>query len=387
VTASQDSTRILELDGLRGVAIGTVLIFHYFVLTTSSTPRTLLAYVLAASRLTWSGVDLFFVLSGFLIGGVLLDAREASNYFAVFYKRRFFRIVPVYLLLLIAHLGLVVLVTFGFSANLQFLIRDRLPSMAHLVFLQNFWMAAHNTLGSPTLAVTWSLAVEEQFYLTLPLLIRYLPPRYLTSVLISAIFGALLLRIVLCQFWPSNQMVRFVLMPCRADALLLGVLGAFAMRQLAWRSWLQRNRRLLWLLLAILAIGFVLLTKFSFDIRGVAMAAGGYTFLAAFYLCVILCALLSPESFLSRTLRWSWLRFLGEIAYGTYLFHFVILDLLFAVIRSHPPRIDSGGDLTLALSALTVSLILCRISWSYFETPLIRIGHRKAYNLDRSLPI
>ncbi len=211
MTASQDSNRIPELDGLRGIAIGTVLIFHYFVATTSATPQSLFAYLLAACRLTWSGVDLFFVLSGFLIGGILLDAREASNYFGVFYTRRFFRIVPAYALLLAVHLGLLTSVSLGFRTNLGYLLRDRLPSLVHSVFLQNFWMAAHNSLGSSTLMVTWSLAVEEQFYLTLPILIRLVPPRRLPPVLIFATLGAVLLRIALCLCWPANQMARFVL--------------------------------------------------------------------------------------------------------------------------------------------------------------------------------
>src|SRR6267143_4059987 len=93
------SARILELDGIRGIAIGMVLVAHFLEIV--SRPGSPLAYALVPLRLTWSGVDLFFVLSGFLIGGILLDARESSNYFRVFYTRRFFRIVPIYAVLLL----------------------------------------------------------------------------------------------------------------------------------------------------------------------------------------------------------------------------------------------------------------------------------------------
>src|SRR5206468_9454903 len=86
------SGRISELDGLRGIAIGMVLLYHYFFFHASMVPGSLAAYAQVPLRLGWSGVDLFFVLSGFLIGGILLDARDSSNYFKVFYKRRFFRI-------------------------------------------------------------------------------------------------------------------------------------------------------------------------------------------------------------------------------------------------------------------------------------------------------
>src|SRR6266446_3030301 len=92
------SGRVPELDGIRGIAIGMVLVGHFFMIV--SRPGSLLAYALVPLRLMWSGVDLFFVLSGFLIGGILLDARDSSNYFRVFYTRRFFRIVPIYAVLL-----------------------------------------------------------------------------------------------------------------------------------------------------------------------------------------------------------------------------------------------------------------------------------------------
>src|SRR5467141_2621341 len=94
--------RIRELDGLRGMAIGMVLVYHYFYLTIVTTAHTPLYYAMVPLRITWTGVDLFFVLSGFLIGGILLRAREATNYFAVFYLRRALRIVPIYAVFLLA---------------------------------------------------------------------------------------------------------------------------------------------------------------------------------------------------------------------------------------------------------------------------------------------
>src|SRR6266853_6247934 len=88
------SGRVPELDGIRGIAIGMVIAGHFFEIV--SRPGSRLAYALVPLRLTWSGVDLFFVLSGFLIGGILLDARDSPTYFRTFYMRRVFRILPVY---------------------------------------------------------------------------------------------------------------------------------------------------------------------------------------------------------------------------------------------------------------------------------------------------
>jgi peptidoglycan/LPS O-acetylase OafA/YrhL len=92
---------IPELDGLRGIAIAMVVILHYLLVTWQVRPGTPVAYALASGRLAWTGVDLFFVLSGFLIGGILADARESTNYFSVFYARRFFWIFPIYAALLL----------------------------------------------------------------------------------------------------------------------------------------------------------------------------------------------------------------------------------------------------------------------------------------------
>src|ERR1700684_2340633 len=96
LTAPLDrSLRIPQLDGLRGIAIAMVVAFHYAGAEVGPVPRFPI-FVSGPMNLGWSGVDLFFVLSGFLIGGILLDARESSNYFRTFYTRRFYRILPLY---------------------------------------------------------------------------------------------------------------------------------------------------------------------------------------------------------------------------------------------------------------------------------------------------
>ena len=92
--------RISRLDGVRGMAILLVLVWHYFAAQVVAEPKGFLHYCPSALSLTWSGVDLFFVLSGFLISGILLDHRNTSNYFRVFYIRRVYRIFPLYFLLL-----------------------------------------------------------------------------------------------------------------------------------------------------------------------------------------------------------------------------------------------------------------------------------------------
>src|SRR3984957_16569101 len=136
-----------------------VLVWHYFVLLIVAKPDTPLSYSLAAGRLSWSGVDLFFVLSGFLIGGILLDARDSPNYFTVFYARRVFRILPIY---------------FAWVTAFLIFSGSWLIALQQFLFLQNLRAMPYTPASFIWLAATWSLAVEEQFYLLAPAIIRFL---------------------------------------------------------------------------------------------------------------------------------------------------------------------------------------------------------------------
>lgn len=373
------SGRIRELDGLRGVAIGMVLIYHYFYLTWVTRPGSLPAYIQACARLSWSGVDLFFVLSGFLIGGILLDARASTNYFKVFYTRRFFRIVPIYAALLLILPVLLTALQRLDTKSFVWLTAEPLPWYTYWTFTQNFWMVRAVSLGANSLGMTWSLAIEEQFYLTLPLLVRALSGRWLTRCVLAGVCTAPVLRIILLVIWPQNWTSRFVLMPCRADALLLGVLAAILLRDARWRAWIQRNGFGLALLISALLFGLGFLTLRSAHVAARLMQSVGYTWLALFYVSVLVFALTKPESILSRVLRAKWMGWLGAIAYGTYLLHQPILGMLFGSIWGHDPLIIGGHTLLTVVMALVVTFVIARLSWRYFEQPLIRTGHRSKY--------
>jgi peptidoglycan/LPS O-acetylase OafA/YrhL len=371
--------RIPELDGLRGIAIGLVLFYHYFFLTSHARLGSLLSRLLALGRLSWSGVDLFFVLSGFLIGGILLDARDSTNYYSTFYMRRFFRIVPIYMVCLAGFFALRAFIQAGHASDFLYMMKDQLPAWPYFTFLQNFWMAKTNSLGAFGLGATWSLAVEEQFYLTLPLLIRLLPRRRLPTFLAVTVFGALVLRTLLVLVWRDHSLSRFVLMPCRADTLLLGVLGALAVRDPKSYEWLAGNRKLLGILAGALALGIGVMTYVKAGQDGVMIQTGGLTWLAAFYLCILLLAVTGRSDWIKRFLRMKWLMWLGGIAYGTYLFHEFVLGAFFTFFRSHSIGLYNITDVLVAVAALASTLFLCKISWTYFEKPLIKIAHRTGY--------
>ncbi|MGC1418184.1 MAG: acyltransferase [Candidatus Acidiferrum sp.] len=373
------SGRIPELDGLRGIAIAMVLLYHYFQQTLVARPGSIAAHMQSALGLGWSGVDLFFVLSGFLIGGILLDAKASTNFFQVFYRRRFFRIVPLYAAILILFPALAHLAQRANLGDFSWLIAGKpLPWYSYLTFTQNFWMAHGERFGAMTLAVTWSLAVEEQFYLTLPILVRKLTAPQLMKCVRRGIYMAPLLRIVLGLLFPHNWIALFALAPCRADSLLLGVLAAMLIRDSQWRERMQRNHSSVVALLAILFLGVVALSIWAPEVYYPVTQTVGYTWLALFYASVLLYAVTSPTSTLSRALRIKWLGWLGGIAYGTYLIHEMVQGMFFGIIWHGEPAITDGWTFLTTVAALIVTLAIAQFSWKYFESPLMK-GHRTTY--------
>jgi len=325
-------------------------------------------------------VDLFFVLSGFLIGGILLDAKSSENYFSVFYRRRFFRIVPAYMAVLGLSLLHILLLRVDWTPRFEFLLEGKaLPQslVPYLLFVQNFWMAASKSAHA--IDGTWSLAVEEQFYLTLPLLVRFLSLRQLARTAVFVIIGAPVLRVILMLVWPEYAWARFVLMPCRADALMCGVLGAIVLRDGNWRAWIESRRRLFRVLLFVLGAGLALLTLRSPGVLDRGMQIGGLTWLAMFYACVLIYTLSFRSGWLGCVFRVRWLGWLGGIAYGVYLFHMFALGAIFGAFRGREASIEGFSDFLIVLLALVLTLVVCRLSWTYFEKPLVKLGHRTSY--------
>ena len=165
-------------------------------------------------------VDIFFVLSGFLIGGILMDARRASNYFSVFYFRRIRRILPLYGAVCLLSLA----VYYAHPSTHGWLFEGKIPWYAYLTFGQNFWMAKYNAVSSRQIDATWSLALKNSF-IALPMVIWTVKPKYLLPVLISGIVLAPLLRMTLWFTLDVEHRVTatYLLAPCRMDVLLLGV--------------------------------------------------------------------------------------------------------------------------------------------------------------------
>jgi peptidoglycan/LPS O-acetylase OafA/YrhL len=377
------SQRIPALDGVRGIAILLVLLRHSIFAVESAIggpPATgVFGWFLAAGQLTWSGVDLFFVLSGFLIGGILLDARNSPRYFQTFYFRRFYRILPLYsvvvAMFLFQHLPWFALI--AKPGRFQPL---EIPWWAYATFMQNFWMAYLGTFGLNSAGITWSLAIEEQFYLTIPWIIRKVRLRFLSAVLVAVVVGAPLVRLTLRALLADHGGIAcYVLTPARADGLSLGVLCALLVRRERVWDWLVAQKSSLWFAFGLLFCGIVFMTWREYDAFSDAMTSWGYSWLALFYAGFLLLAVVDTGGWLERALRNSALTRLGTLAYCLYLIHISVMQSV-----RHPLNSWLRSSLQLAwilggILGATASVALASLSWKYFEKPLLRRGHRYQY--------
>jgi peptidoglycan/LPS O-acetylase OafA/YrhL len=374
--------RIPELDGLRGLAILMVILCHY-VGVADSRPLGFWAHrFLAGFSAGWSGVDLFFVLSGFLIGGILLDARKAPHYFRAFYVRRVFRILPIYYLWTLLYVIATLVALAFFPGWLRVARGDLVHVPVQLFFLRDFFMGGMPSLVFTWFVVTWSLAVEEQFYLVAPPLIRFLSPRALAKVLVATIWLAPVLRYAMIRYWnwsADGLNMAYYSMPARADALACGVLLAMAWRRPEFRQFLRQHPRLLQSALLILVLGACAFLPWFTRPVGTVTLVPGLSWLAALYSCLLLVVLSQTEGWIAGVFRWKALHWLGGISYCVYLLHYSF-DLLAhrILLRASPEIYDVRGVLA-SLLALALTFGAATLSWRYFEKPLIRRGHGYSY--------
>lgn len=377
------SQRIPELDGLRGLAILGVLGFHFFGEAIDfEQSHWLVNYLAEISKWGSNGVVLFFVISGFLIGGILIDNCDSPNYFKTFYLRRIFRIFPLYYGIIFSFYGLNFL-----SAHQIFVLPDWLIGFTfsgkwYLTFTQNFAMARDNSIGVSALAPTWSLAVEEQFYLTLPFIIRFVSRKYLIFVVITLILIAPLFRSFI-WFQTENLAATRWLLPSCLDVLMMGVLIAILVRSKRCYEVIHKYRYWLGLLSIfpfLLVLFFIIETNHNFLVFLPKVEILGLTLLGfIFGYLLILSAISKSESLLSRIFCNRFLRKVGELSYFIYLFHMgIYLFIHWQMGLSDKPPFGIIWFIEISLT-LMITLVLAQFSFKYFEKPLINFGHKFKY--------
>ncbi len=368
--------RLPELDGLRGLAILMVFLLHYISNSQNNTGQLggPLYRFAAIFRLGWSGVDLFFVLSGFLIGGILLDAHDSPNYFRTFYIRRVHRIVPVYyawvtIFAIVGYLG-----TRWVAPQSSTAVVTSVPVITYYLFLQNMVFAPMSYFSHYGISVAWSLAVEEQFYLVAPWLVRRASRRKLTQILIGCIVGAPILRALIFSRLPHGHDAAYILTPCRADALAIGMLVAVAWRTSA-KSVLANHVTTLKVALAIFLCGALAMVKWLPGPRTAFQSAYQFSWLAAMYACALMVALLDCDGILARTMRSRVLGAFGRVSYCVYLIHLGILGACSWLLLHSLPRIYDWPGVLVVLLSTAITWGTAQLSWKYFEKPLIDRGH------------
>jgi peptidoglycan/LPS O-acetylase OafA/YrhL len=368
--STDDKPRIPALDGIRGLAILLVLAWHYGQNQLHPESGFVIASIKKLLGFTWSGVDLFFVLSGFLIAGILLDNRASPRYFTTFYVRRTCRIFPIYYLNIAIFFILYLLaVDDAWPLDRLFMSAD-IPGWSYLTFTQNIYMGLEGTGASGWLAITWSLAVEEQFYLLLPVLIRFVPAHALPYLFMWLILSAVALRAT----YPG--LVAYINMPWRADALLLGALIAWAVRDRVLLERLNTTRAWWGPIAATLAIA-VIITGWS----GRLVLGGPITHfaIAVMYASFMMVPILSPDGVVSRLLSTSWIRWLGTISYAVFLVHIPVSGFVHYFLRNDYPGIAGWQDALVTVAALLLTLFVAQLSYWLVERRIIALGHRVRY--------
>jgi peptidoglycan/LPS O-acetylase OafA/YrhL len=373
------------LDGLRGVAILGVLA-HQLCIDGYEGSRAV-SRALLPLQVGWSGVQLFFVLSGFLITGILLDTRGARNYWSSFYARRALRIFPLYYLLL---LSTFVIAPRLFTLSSVLLAEYRYQGW-YWTYLVNVAPLFHAGTVGP-LGHCWSLSVEEQFYWLWPFAVRFLHERALVRLCIGVAAFALVFRLGLRIAHVSPEMV-YELTPARLDALALGALGAVAVRQRSWLAWiaprLGRATAGAATLLAATAIASGGLARENAITQTI-----GYSAVAVVSVLVILRSTLDTirgHGWLAALLSSPILRTYGRYSYAIYVLHLplhlIVTRTLFAArLATLPPTTFLGLQAAYLVIGALGLLLLGALSYRIVEKPFLELKRFFVATRSPSLP-
>jgi peptidoglycan/LPS O-acetylase OafA/YrhL len=366
------------LDGLRGIAILAVML-HHFKTYGSGSGEALWGQVYAtAADFGWAGVDLFFVLSGFLITGILYDTRRSSRYFSVFYARRTLRIFPLYYacLAVVFLVGPFVLRRLGQEEFIGVVIRPESQAAAWCYVLN--WLVGLRGFEavSPLIHPYWSLSIEEQFYLVWPLLVRYVGRRPLVGICGALIVTAPAARVGL--HLAGLDLAAYVFTVCRTDSLAVGAVLALAARDA--RAWGVARRvspyaaglALVGLVALVAVTGTTLFGGFWMDTIGISLLAllfGG---------CLVLSMASSPGSPPYQLTNSRVLAFFGKYSYALYCFNQPLtMGLARAGLNGERfTRLLHSqllGVLAFDALALAVSVAFAFASWHLFEKHFLRL--------------
>jgi peptidoglycan/LPS O-acetylase OafA/YrhL len=387
--------RLGVIDGLRGIAILMVMFFHLWGLlpglSGGKATTGLDIYLARLFGVGWAGVDLFFVVSGFLLTGNLYDARDSPTYFRSFYARRFLRVFPLYYVFLIVVLFVVPLLSSTFAAHIQI---DNLRKVQayYWTYTVNFAGSFRATASGIPLTYThiWSLCVEEQFYLIWPSIVLYAGDRQrLKRLFLALMAGALVARWVLALDVFSGVLMptaAYSLLPCRMDSFAFGGYLALVLRGDAGE--IARVRRLAPALIgvAFLGLGAIFLAEQGLRPIGPLQATLDLTLLALGFGGLMVMVLDStPGTVWRRAFANQPLRIVATYSYGLYVVHLVAaMALVHYVAHSWWTKPVYGSfvfaNLGFTMLAGVASLCLAWTSWHLLEKRAIALKRYVPYS-------
>ncbi len=343
------------LDGLRGLAILLVVVYHNFGF-------------INVFFFGWLGVDLFFVLSGFLITDILLKTVGEKGYLKNFYIRRVLRIFPLYYLCLI--LFLIVLPKTTIQLDVQYYVDHQIWLWT---YLQN-WIYTFQSPGQTNaLNHLWSLAVEEQFYLLWPLAVLIIrKPGYLLLFISLVLVAVVGLRLLVWMNQISDLAYFNLYTFTRVDGLCIGCM--IALLQRVKSNFLHQNRGLIVLCFAGLNFGFFFVNRryqFSFPY----LALAGYTTFAMMFGLLVNEAVTRKSKLINLLFNNPLLKFFGKISYGFYVFHWPVYLLLFPYLLPWMSKFISGALLQFLVSvvATIAAIVISWLSYQYYEKYFLKL--------------
>lgn len=344
------------LDGLRGIAILLVVLYHNFSF-------------IPFFNYGWLGVDLFFVLSGFLITDILMNTMNTKNYFKNFYARRVLRIFPLYYLSLILFLLILPSIP-GFPLNMSYYQEYQ---WWFWTYLQNWTLIFHYNGKAIALNHFWSLAVEEQYYLVWPLIIVFVrSPRKLLVLCLTTLIIVIMARLYIWNHRESFPSYQWLFLFTRIDGILIGSMLALVYQ--INKDALRTYSTYLILLLA----GFNFLIYFIKDDPGFPVwAIAGYTTFAAVFALLVHESVKKDNKVVNFIFSNPVLRFLGKYSYGFYIFHWPV----FLLVKPYTDAVTdnwvtAGSQPQLVLSAIGASiagLLVSVISFHLFEKHFLKL--------------
>ncbi len=348
------------LDGLKGLMILLVVLSHFFDEIPGGIP---------ALAVGGMAIDVLFVLTGFLIGQLVLEKGARDNFFTVYAVRRLCRTMPVYFVCVIAAITAFSVLPLGAVEAGR-----PLPVWSYLTFTQNLFMAARDSLGQPWLAPTWTIVVALQFYLVAPALLLFTPYRSIVPILLAVAVAAVVFRAGVFALGLSPTAAE-VLLPGKLDVLASGIVVAALQHRLRidWDEYLDALR------IAPVAVSALLVGLCTVSLPGQALyEVFGHLLIGLAAAAVLL--------MMARgLLRMAWLEaapllFMGRASYAIFLIHLPVLWIVHGLVFGATPQLTSAAHWGLTLAALVVSVAAGWLLTRFLDKAMTGYGRSWAWS-------